>query len=563
MGLTGALQIGQSALLASQAGIQVAGNNMANAATPGYHRQVGSLVPARDDRVGFNSFVGTGVVLRDISRVVDSALQTRIRGAISKEQGTSVDQRYLSSIESLQNELSSNDLSSRLSEFFNSFSELANNPNDDAIRSVVLRQSGGIANQIQSLRGDYVQLRDEIDRSLGTSIEAADGLLNQIAAINSQITQTEQGAAQANGLRDRRDALVDELSKYLDVNTVEQANGALDVFVDSIPIVLAGESRGIELRTTSSDGNRVVQLRVREDGSTLSPNDGSIGALFRQRADTVDPAIDALDTFASQFIYQVNRVHSQGQGKSGWSSVTGLQKMLSATDPLNADATGAPFPFTNGSFKLDVTNTATGLRETSQILVNPETMSLTDLVTAINTSGLSNVTASLTSDNRLKLTAAAGYELSFSDDSSGTLAGLGVNALFGGTDGSNIELNAAVLDDPRLLATSKDHVDGSNGSALDMVALEDLGIADLGGRSLRGYWQAHVNDHAVRTSAANDEADGARLVRESLSAQAEAVSGVSIDEEAIDLMSYQRQFQAAARYITTIDEAMQTLLSIR
>jgi flagellar hook-associated protein 1 FlgK len=137
-----------------------------------------------------------------------------------------------------------------------------------------------------------------------------------------------------------------------------------------------------------------------------------------------------------------------------------------------------------------------------------------------------------------------------------------VNALFGGTDAADIALNQAILDDPSLLATGKDLVPGSNGSALAMVELENRSVAALGGRSLRGYWLASVNDHAVRTSAANDEADNARLVRESLEAQADAISGVSLDEETIDLLSYQRQFQAAARYISTIDEAMQILLSI-
>lgn len=562
MGLNGALQIGQSALMASQAAIQVAGNNMANAATPGYHRQVASVTPSRDERIGFNSFVGTGVRLQTISRVVDTALQARVRGAISREAGTSIDQRFLASIESLQNELSDNDLSTRLSEFFNSFSELANNPNDDAVRSVVLRQAGGLAGHINSLRGEYVRVREEVDRSLGASIQAADGLLNQIASINAEITQTEQGAAQANGLRDRRDALVDELSGFLDISTVEQPNGAMDVFVGSIPIVLAGGSRGVELRTTSQNGETVVELRLRSDGSLLEPDDGSIGALFRQRDETVDPAIDQIDTFTKELIFQVNKIHSQGQGNEGWSDVTGLVKLASATTALNADATEAPFSFSNGAFKLHVTNTTTGLRETAQILVDPSTMSLTDLVTAINASGLSNVTASVTSTNELRLTAAGGYELSFSDDSSGALAALGVNALFAGSDASDIEVNSIILDNPELLATAKDHIEGSNGAALDMVALQDLSIAALGNRSLRGYWLAAVNDHAVRTSAANDEADGARLVRESLEAQAESVSGVSVDEEAIDLLSFQRQFQAAARYITVIDEAMQTLLSI-
>ncbi|MDZ4755302.1 MAG: flagellar hook-associated protein FlgK [Phycisphaerae bacterium] len=562
MGLNGALQIGQSALQASQAAIQVAGNNLANAATPGYHRQVASLSPARDERVGYNSFVGTGVVLRDISRVVDSALQTRVHGAISKEMGASIDQRFLSSIESIQNELTDNDLSSRLSEFFNSFSELANNPNDDAVRSVVLRQGGGIAEHITQLRGEYTSVRTEIDRALGASIEAADGLMTQIAELNAQITQAEQGAGKANGLRDRRDSLINELSKYLDVTTVEQPNGALDVLVGSLPVVLAGGSRGLELRTRMVDGTTQVDVRIRADGSILDVSEGSIGALMRQREETVDPAIEAIDSFANQLIFQVNRVHSQGQGRSGWSSVTGLVRLADATTALNATATETPFPIKNGSFQLHITNATTGLRESAQILVDPSTASLDDLAAAINASGLANTTASVTSDNRLEITANGGYELSFSEDSSGALAALGINGFFSGDDASSIGLNEALLDDPRLLASGKDLIPGSNGSALDMVALEDLSINALGGRSLRGYWQSTVNNHAVRTSAANDAAEGSRLVRESLEAQAEAVSGVSVDEEAIDLLTYQRQFQAAARYISTIDEAIQTLLNM-
>ncbi|MBN8455902.1 flagellar basal body rod C-terminal domain-containing protein, partial [Accumulibacter sp.] len=75
-------------------------------------------------------------------------------------------------------------------------------------------------------------------------------------------------------------------------------------------------------------------------------------------------------------------------------------------------------------------------------------------------------------------------------------------------------------------------------------------------------WQAHVNGNAVRTAAANDAAESAAIVREGLEAQELAVGGVSLDEESVDLITYQRQFQAAARFISVIDAAMQTLLSI-
>ena len=142
------------------------------------------------------------------------------------------------------------------------------------------------------------------------------------------------------------------------------------------------------------------------------------------------------------------------------------------------------------------------------------------------------------------------------------LAALGVNGFFGGSDGSDIAINQQIIDDPRLLASGRDHIAGSNAVALDIAALEDLSVDSLGGRSLRGYWQSCTTDLAVRTQASNTKAESTRLVRESLDAQSQAASGVSLDEESINMLSYQRQFQAAARYIATIDETLQTLLSI-
>jgi flagellar hook-associated protein 1 FlgK len=170
MSLNGALQIGASAIAASQAAIQVAGNNMANAATPGYHRQVATLVPARPEQIGPGQFIGQGVQIQQISRAVDTALQARLRDAISEEQAALVDQQFLTAIETLQNELTDNDLSTLLSEFFNAFSELANTPQADAVRSVVIEQAGTLTNRIQGLHRDYGVVREEIDRSLATAL---------------------------------------------------------------------------------------------------------------------------------------------------------------------------------------------------------------------------------------------------------------------------------------------------------------------------------------------------------------------------------------------------------
>ena len=564
MSINGALQIGQSAILASQAAIQVAGNNMANAATPGYNRQVARLSPSRPEYIGRAGFIGTGVQLSRIVRTVDTALQNRTRSAVSEENAAGIDQRFLNAIESIRNELTDQDLSSRLSAFFNSFSELSNNPNDEAVRTVVIQQGSGLTTAMRELRNEHVNVRTEIDRALGATIRTADGLLDQIASVNRQVVESEQGGSgQANALRDRRDELVNEVAKYIPISTVEQPNGALDVFVGSIPVVLAGESRGITLRTDSNGNSTTLSLRVKADGSTLNPDGGQVGALFRQRGDNVDPAIEDLDTLARELAFQVNRIHSQAQGTKGWQSVTGLNGVLDTTTNLAADATGIPFDIRNGSFELHVTNQATGLRTTVVIAVDPNTTSMDQLAAQISAAmpgGTGN--ASVTADRTLKLTANSGYELTFSNDSSGVLAALGVNSFFGGSDASDLVINDAIAGDPRLLASGQGHVLGSNAAALDIARLEDTTVDSLGGRSLRGFWQSATTSLAVRTESANTKADSSRLVRESLDAQVQATSGVSLDEESINMLSYQRQFQAAARFIATVDETLQTLLSI-
>ncbi|MAD78390.1 MAG: flagellar hook-associated protein FlgK [Planctomycetaceae bacterium] len=567
MGLNGALQIGRSAILTSQAAISVAGNNMANAATPGYHRQIANLTPSRPEAIGRNQFVGSGVSLVSVNRAIDHALQSRLRDAISDENSAGIDQRFLSAVETIQNELSQDDLSSRLSTFFNAFSELANNPLDNAIRTVVIQQGVSVADHVNMIRDEYVTLREESDRALGTSVDRVDGLLGEIATMNQQIAAAEGGqggtTGGANSLRDRRDQLIDELAGFIDVTTIDQPNGAVDILVGSTPLVLAGESRGIQLRKESGPEGIEVSVRVGDDGTLLDIKSGSIGALVRQRDETVNPAIEAIDEFAGQLAFQVNRVHSQGQGESLRSEFTGSIGLADPAANLNGSYSGLPWAIENGTFEIHVVDPESGNRTTHQVAVDPQNDSMQDVVDRINLEiGGTEVSASITANGEFKIAAATGRQIAFSDDSSGFLAAVGVNGFFTGTDAADLAVAGDLLDDPSLLSITNDFTPGGNGAALAMVELEDAGIDSFGGRSLREKWQSSVNELAVRTSAANTSLESSRLVRANLDAQSQSVSGVSIDEEAIDLMTLQRQFQAAARFVSVIDEAMQTLLSI-
>jgi flagellar hook-associated protein 1 FlgK len=265
-------------------------------------------------------------------------------------------------------------------------------------------------------------------------------------------------------------------------------------------------------------------------------------------------------------IYQVNRIHSQGQGTQYFSEVTGTYAAEDSSQSMTLSEAGLDFVPNHGSFQLHVTQTSTGTRLTDQIIVDLDgvggaDMSLDDLAAAID--AVANVSASVTPDGALNITAdSSDYRFSFSDDSSGVLAALGINTFFAGTDSSNVGINAVVSDNPKLLAGGQGHIAGDNRNALAISELQDEPVDQLGGISLREKWSRYTEDLAVKAQRATQDVESSNVIVDSLESQRQAVSGVSLDEEAINLLQYQRAYQGAARFLTVVDELMQTLLGI-
>lgn len=579
MGLTSSLQIGRSALTASQVALQVTGNNFANASTPGYSRQIVNLAPYIDGRQG-GYFLGRGVGVTGINRQVDQALQARLWSGTSAEQFAATASNTLAQVEATLNELTDNDLSSGLQAFFDSWSELANSPNQDGARSLVIQQGRTLASQMRSLRSDLTTMKRQVDGQLGASVQQADNLLTQIADLNTAIVQAEGGSGQANDLRDQRDSLVGQLSQLMDVSVVEQPSGSLDVLVGSTPVVLAGQSRGIELHRETIGGEVQLSVTVKNDTTQLSIGSGSIGSLLNQRDVTIDATIDRLDSVASQLIFQVNRIHSAGYSKTPLTTLTGTQRVPSGdvsralNDPGNSTFAGLPFQAVNGGFLVTVTNQTTGASETVRIDVDLDGLdasgspgfgndsSVQSIAASLD--ALGNISASVNPDGTIKIDADSGYSFAFSEDSSGALAVLGLNTFFTGKDATDIGVREALHTQPGLLATGL-VVGGQpddNAAARGILGLRDQANDQLGGQSLLGSWiDAAQNVGASAASAAN-RADATRLVRENLDAQRQALSGVSIDEESINLLNFQRQYQGAARFISVVDQMTQELLAL-
>ncbi|MFG0305999.1 MAG: flagellar hook-associated protein FlgK [Phycisphaerales bacterium JB040] len=577
MSLSATINAARTALNVSSLGLQVAGNNMANVATPGYSRQIAHLKALAGARSGGYG-IGAGVGVASVQRKVDEALLRRLRAGISDEHAASTKVATFSQLESILNELTGFDLSTDLNSFFGVWSEATSLLESG---SVVIEQGVKMAGSIQNLREEMVQLRRQIEDQIDQGANAANQVLEEIARLNVQITSSEIGPTQASALRDQRDQLVAELSTFIDVSAVEDGQGSLDILIGSTPIIIGGENRGVDIeRRTNEAGELEVLVVADADRTPLRVRGGQLGGLLESRDGSIDRAIEDLDALAAQMIFEVNRLHSTGSSRAGYASVTSsLQvgpsdRTLALNDPTNTSLSALPFAAANGGFYVNVRNETTGSSDTVWVEVDldgiddtgaqgyADDTSAEDIRAAID--AVDGLRATWSADGRLEIQGETGFTFSFEDDSSSALAVLGVNSYFEGTSGKDIRVRESLVSNPNSLALGR-WEDGSyveNGTALGIARLQEIDIAGLSGRTPSEFWGDSVQRVAVTSASAYTEANATAIVRESLESQRSAVSGVSLDEESINLVTYQQQYQGAARVIQIADQLTQELMNL-
>ncbi|HEY0007796.1 MAG TPA: flagellar hook-associated protein FlgK, partial [Tepidisphaeraceae bacterium] len=283
MSLTAALNIGRSALTVNQAAIQTVGNNISNVGNPNYTRQTPLISASREQIRPAGMAGGAGVQLDGIRRNIDEALEGRIRNSTSDSTGAGVQEQWLSRMEAVMNELSDQDLSTQLSTFFNSWSDLANKPQDPGLRQIVLQSGQSVATWFRQMSDQFQSLRGDLGQSITNTAASADELASKIAALNTEIVNAEGGGtgAAANGLRDQRDTVLKELAGLIEIRTVQQPNGVTNVYVGSDPLVFDGRSRGVTVVNETIDGRVQPQVIFRENGAPLKGDSGELGGLLK------------------------------------------------------------------------------------------------------------------------------------------------------------------------------------------------------------------------------------------------------------------------------------------
>lgn len=571
MGIYSALTVGRTALNTSQVALEVVGNNIANSATPNYSRQNVNLAP--NPSIGQLFKIGTGVQITGIRRNYDAMVESQLRHALADSANQSIQKQTLDRIEGLLNETSDYDLSTALTSFFNGFSELANDPTSDGVRTIVTERARALVNEIVDMRGSLNTLRLELNSLVETAVDEINRLSEEVANLNIQVVSAEGGVVgSAPSLRDERDAAMRELADYIDIRVVEQESGLVNVIIGNQVLVDGRHARELTIDLVEDRGATVGEVRFADNDELVALTGGALSGYVTGRDEWIAQQVDMLDRFAQTLALEVNRIHAEGTGTSLPQSVRSEQFVLDETAELTSDEAGLYNDPENGSFLLHVTNKTSGLTDTMTIDVDLDGAggddSLADVVNRINTLAAAQVppvqvTASVDATGHLVIAGATPeMRVSFSDDTSGLLACMGVNALFSGYDAWTIGLSDTISENTSLLAAGMNGAVGDNANAIRMANLADTEFDVLGGASLVEYHHKAVTRLAVNTASVGAAANAADSFVSTMSDQREAISGVNLDEEAVSLIRYQKMYAAAARFMSVMSELMDTLMNL-
>jgi flagellar hook-associated protein 1 FlgK len=565
MSLIGSIQIANNSLYAAQVGLQVTGNNIANASTPGYIRQQVVLTPGPTQMIG-KLPLGLGVQVEGIIQQTDRFLTERLRGAISDLSNSETQEKSFLSLEALIGELSDTDLSTSLTDFFASIHDILNQPEDISVRNFAVLQGRALTDNVRRLDQRVKQLLTNVNEEIESTADDINRLLKEIAELNVKVVITEGGAtdgSQAVGLRDQRDLALAELAEIVSIRVVEQPSGAVSVFAGGDFLAFEGEYRSVDVSYGQDSEDPRATVHLANTDAPLAASSGRLAGLYATRDEIFGAFRDRLDSLSRTLAFEFNKVYSAGQGINGFAQLVGEMAVNDADTAL--DQAGLEFAPVNGSFQVLVRNPRTGIHETTDIRVDlnglDEDTSLNDLASAIN--DIEGLSAEVTADLRLKISSDSPLlEFGFANDTSGALAALGLNVFFTGTTAADLGVSDVVREDPGKFAASRGGmgVDADNAVILADFANQELESQD--GASLSGVYDQMLAETTQASSVTQAVAEGFRTFHRTLEGQQLGISGVSIDDEAVKMITYQRAYQASARLIATLSELLDVLVNL-
>ncbi|PKM46127.1 MAG: flagellar hook-associated protein FlgK [Gammaproteobacteria bacterium HGW-Gammaproteobacteria-1] len=311
------LSTGVSGLLAFQRALATTSHNISNVNTEGYSRQRTNLSTRIPEPTGAG-FIGSGVRVSSVERLYDQFLSEQLRTQTSGLTKLDAFHKLSSQVDNLLADADAG-MAPALQEFFNALQGVADNPSSIPAREVLLSQAESVAHRFQTIDQRLAGLRDVVNASVTNTVNDINTLSQSIATVNQSIVLAlaQSGGQPPNDLLDQRDLLVRQLAERVPVTTVEQDNGAMNVFIGNGQVMVLGTDYN-QLDVVPSDYDSFTLQVALHTSAGPGPdvtnflNGGTIGGLLSFRKEVLEPAQNALGRIAIGLAETINAQHGQG-----------------------------------------------------------------------------------------------------------------------------------------------------------------------------------------------------------------------------------------------------------
>lgn len=612
------IELGKRSIMAHTDAISTAGHNISNANTEGYSRQRVQLKEfdplyrpdlERPERAGM---IGQGIDVQSITRIRDEMLDQRITAQQNQESYWDTRSKYYTMIEQIYNEPDEVSVRSNMDKFWESWQELSINPESQAARQAVVTRGESLSDSIKSKWENLMGVGSLINSDIDSTVKQINSYANQIAAVNSEIVRSRGVGDNPNDLLDRRDLLVDKLSKLANITTDRRDPDEFMVHLDGKVLVQGGVARNFDLVSlTDNNGyEKLVWADTREDASVSG---GTLGALIELRDVDVRNEIQSLNTMTMNFSDLVNDVHRNAYGAN---NVTGLDFFTqhSFVENVNGNFDRNGDGVLDHSYIFRFTGTTTlnpqeqigfegvmtfsGPSGNVQVPYHP-TDTVETVINRINDSN-GEVKAYLDRNNNLVLKGTTAQNVENPDfvirhveDSGFFLTGYSGILAASGADGAYdfaradavdslagaqfavspvlnpagyIEVNGVIKNDVKSVAAAfrddSGNVNAGDGrAAVEIASIRNTKVMIGHERTLDDYFADSVTNVGLKGEQAENNLKSHMAIMDDLRTIRDSISGVNIDEELSDIIKFQHGYNAAAKFVTIWDSLIDTVIN--
>lgn len=568
--------------------------------------------------------IGQGVDVARIERVRDGLLEGRIIAATGDQSYWETRDRYILQMEQVYNEVGESSVRNLMDRFWDSWQELSLFPEQRAARESVLQRGQALVEGIQLRYNNLDRIRGMVEQEIQGNVEQVNTLIRDIAALNQEITNVKAAGDSPNDLMDRRDLLVERLSEHMDIRIDDRDPDEFSVYTAGFHIIQGRVARPFEIQPNRQNEG-FSEVAWSHSGEAVRFRGGSLGALQELRDVDLRTEIQALDTMSINTMDLVNEIHRDGygiNGRTGEDFFTEYPAILNAQGNYDRDQDGTvdhSYIFrVNGSNTLDL-QAQIGLEGVIRLPAGSDIAdggilevayravdTVEDVIARINNSG-ADVTARLNRLGQLEFKATTARDLDQPDfvlrhleDSgqfltgyAGILADSGPGGAFtweqpdailalrgetatrAGADFSVaplmhpsgwMEVNQDIVREPASIASSFS-VAGSPGetgdgrAALEIASLRNSPVGIGQAETLDDYFADTVARIGLKGEESDLALDTSERMLKDLTDMRQAISGVNIDEELAEMIKFQHGYQAAARFISNIDQMLDTIIN--